>query len=205
MSRAQLYLDDVLVVDASQPDEYTQQSVPLAPGLHDLSLRYQDMNNRSRIHLYWMPPGRELEIIPSGYLWPSTASAGASSRPAPALAPKTQLEPMDLVWQSDWGEMGSGPGQFLEARDVAVIEDTVFVADTGNQRIQSFDRSGTYLVRMEGCGTTHLKNPGIGSELVKPAAGARTLCRVGYTALTQPGTHLIASLALSAKPSIPGD
>jgi sugar lactone lactonase YvrE len=47
---------------------------------------------------------------------------------------------MELNWQATWGE-----GRFLEPRDVAVISDTVFIADTGNQQVQALGRDGTFL------------------------------------------------------------
>lgn len=51
---------------------------------------------------------------------------------------------MELKWRVTWGEPGDAPGQFTEPRDVAVIGETVFVADTGNRRVQAFDQDGTY-------------------------------------------------------------
>jgi hypothetical protein len=45
-----------------------------------------------------------------------------------------------------WGGQGSAPGQVDEPGDVAVApEGTVYVTDTGNNRIQYFDAAGTYL------------------------------------------------------------
>jgi len=43
------------------------------------------------------------------------------------------------------GTMGSEPGQLLQPRNVAVAGDgTIFVADSGNHRIQVFDENGNY-------------------------------------------------------------
>ncbi len=47
---------------------------------------------------------------------------------------------------SIWGESGHEPGQLSRPTGIAVAADgTVFVADTGNDRIQAFDRSGAFL------------------------------------------------------------
>jgi sugar lactone lactonase YvrE len=51
---------------------------------------------------------------------------------------------MELRWLASWGTPGKEPGQFNEPRDVAVIGDTVFVADTGNRRVQALDQHGAY-------------------------------------------------------------
>jgi hypothetical protein len=51
---------------------------------------------------------------------------------------------MELTWRATWGGPGDAEGQFLEPRDVAVIGDTVFISDSGNRRVQAFDRAGTF-------------------------------------------------------------
>ncbi|HLG51547.1 MAG TPA: peptidyl-alpha-hydroxyglycine alpha-amidating lyase family protein [Chloroflexota bacterium] len=48
--------------------------------------------------------------------------------------------------KQSWGEEGSGPGQFALPHDVCVDpRDRVLVCDRENQRVQIFDRGGTYL------------------------------------------------------------
>lgn len=45
-----------------------------------------------------------------------------------------------------WGGTGSEPGQFADAQGFGVAPDgTVWVADTGNQRVQVFEPNGAYL------------------------------------------------------------
>ncbi len=62
------------------------------------------------------------------------------------LACTTQgsLAPPGLVLS--WGESGQEPGQLSGPTGIAVAADgTVFVADTGNHRVQAFDPSGGFL------------------------------------------------------------
>lgn len=51
------------------------------------------------------------------------------------------------------GQVGVGPGQFWGPRDIAIGADgRVYVTDTGNKRIQVFDRAGTFLAAIGGEG-----------------------------------------------------
>lgn len=52
----------------------------------------------------------------------------------------------ELPYQRDasWGEKGSAEGQFNDPTSIAVTADEVFVADARNNRIQVFDKQGTF-------------------------------------------------------------
>jgi hypothetical protein len=58
-------------------------------------------------------------------------------------------------------EPGSEDGQFSEPEGIAISGDDVFVADTGNHRIQRFDRIGTHELSWGtfGNGDLQFKNP----------------------------------------------
>ena len=49
----------------------------------------------------------------------------------------------DRRFARQWGSQGAEPGQFNRAMALTISEDTVFVADTTNHRIQCFDYAGT--------------------------------------------------------------
>jgi hypothetical protein len=52
-----------------------------------------------------------------------------------------------------WGSRGQEPGQFNMVHGIAVdSQDNVYVADTGNKRIQVFDREGTFKTQVTGVG-----------------------------------------------------
>jgi len=44
-----------------------------------------------------------------------------------------------------WGTQGAGEGQFNESTGICIAENYVVVADTGNDRIQIFDLTGTFV------------------------------------------------------------
>ena len=55
----------------------------------------------------------------------------------------------EYLFLSKWGSLGTGNGQFDYPIGVAVNPSTgnVYVADTGNNRIQVFDGSGTFITK----------------------------------------------------------
>lgn len=61
-----------------------------------------------------------------------------------------------------WGSNGSGEGQFIAPRDLAIGPDgSIYVADSGNHRIQLFDPEGNFLVSWgsEGAGPGQFSEP----------------------------------------------
>jgi hypothetical protein len=66
----------------------------------------------------------------------------------------THAETYNLI--ATWGSQGSGNGQFNQPNGVAVDSSgNVYVADSGNNRIQKFDSSGKYLTQWGPYGTTN--------------------------------------------------
>ena len=61
----------------------------------------------------------------------------------PLLDKRTETDALAI-----WGSNGSGDGQFVTPRDVAVGPDgLIYVADSGNHRIQVFDQDGEFLLK----------------------------------------------------------
>jgi DNA-binding beta-propeller fold protein YncE len=60
----------------------------------------------------------------------------------------------DSNWLRGWGQTGSGRGEFNKIRGIVVdAAGNVYVADSGNKRIQVFDGQGTYKSEITGIGT----------------------------------------------------
>jgi DNA-binding beta-propeller fold protein YncE len=57
--------------------------------------------------------------------------------------------PNEFSRLTDWGSEGTGPGEFRSPSGVALDKDgNVFVADTGNNRIQKFTKDGKYITQI---------------------------------------------------------
>ena len=70
---------------------------------------------------------------------------------------RTELEAVQV-----WGNNGNGDGQFLAPRNLAIAPDgTIYVADSGNHRIQAFDPDGNFLLKWgsEGAGPDQFSEP----------------------------------------------
>lgn len=70
------------------------------------------------------------------------------------------------VQVGEFGELGSGEGQFDYPYDVAIHENRVYVADSHNNRVQVFDLDGAYLFQWGGTGVEDgqfRRNRGIGA------------------------------------------
>ncbi|MFQ5611626.1 MAG: PA14 domain-containing protein [Anaerolineae bacterium] len=155
---AELSIDGQRVVETGAPNVYAEGTAQLTPGLHDLRLRFKDTMSRSELHLLWRPPGRELEAIPAEHLWPPQGDYPAET-PAAPLAP-FEAPPVRLVPLTTLGGPGSALGQFLEPRDVALGPDgRLYVADTGNRRVQVFSPDYQPLAAWETAGDQPLVEP----------------------------------------------
>ena len=147
-----LYVDGQPVVEAHVPNQYREGQMSLTAGWHDISVRYVDRSSHSHVNLYWRPPGGGQEIIPSERLLPPQGAYPELVVHAPTAPPvPTKPQEMALGQPEIWGGPGADNGLFNEPRDIAVDkEGNVYVADTGNRRIQKFNSQGEFLLAWGG-------------------------------------------------------
>ena len=104
------------------------------------------------------PPTAEFQV-PSSTLTPTPTptwnvepgTPTGTPQPPMATTPSAvpQLGTVGLL--ATWGRAGSGPGEFRDPRGVAVdAQGRLYVADTGNRRVQVLDASGQYLAQWAG-------------------------------------------------------
>jgi len=147
-----VYIDGRLIVETHVPNQYREGQTSLTAGWHDISVRYVDRTSHSHINLYWRPPGGGQEIVPPERLLPPQGAYPEVVLHAPTPPPvPTKPQEMALGQPEVWGGPGTDEGLFNEPRDIAVDkEGNIYVADTGNRRIQKFDSRGEFLLAWNG-------------------------------------------------------
>ncbi|HUL98352.1 MAG TPA: hypothetical protein VLU24_02740 [Mycobacterium sp.] len=84
---------------------------------------------------------------------PTAMSTGAPPANTPTTTPTTATAPCG-AFLGKFGSQGSGDGQFFDPEAVAVDQrGTVFVADTGNHRIEKVTGTGTFLLQWGSMGS----------------------------------------------------
>lgn len=68
--QAQVFIDNQLVVNATEPSDDIEGTLSLAVGHHPIHIRYLDYLGSSRLHLYWTPPTGQRDVVPSSALTP---------------------------------------------------------------------------------------------------------------------------------------
>jgi len=74
IDESMLYVDGELVSSSLERDEYGAGSVLLEEGFHDIRVLYAARTHHTYVNLYWVPPEKEREIVPSEVLFPAQAT-----------------------------------------------------------------------------------------------------------------------------------
>jgi 4-amino-4-deoxy-L-arabinose transferase-like glycosyltransferase len=153
ISSSQLFLDGKLIIDNRQGNDLREVDVQLEAGLHDLRLKFVDRDPYSHIYLFWTPPGRPREIIPSAVLLPpqgddlppSEAGPAAPAVPIPTGVIQFAMgAPLALRVETTYGL--SPDGQLSEPRAAALDPDGfLHVLDSGTRRVLVFEPDGPFV------------------------------------------------------------
>ncbi|HVA25652.1 MAG TPA: PA14 domain-containing protein [Chloroflexota bacterium] len=121
----------------------------LTAGLHDVRIRYEAHSGHNHVEFRWQPPGRNWEVVPSTFLFPSKGVGAAQPMPelpaattansqvgAPAPQPAKLLTP---VWQIDLGAGSLPVGVALDRGG------NIYVADAGRHTLSKLDANGNVL------------------------------------------------------------
>jgi sugar lactone lactonase YvrE len=138
-----LSIDGQLVLRDDQPvvERWQKAEADLVAGLHKLEICYRYLSGWRLLELYWIRPDGRRELVPAEVFLP---------RKETALTPGTEMQ-VPAAEGLAWGSQGFAPGQFNNPRDIAVdTQGNVYVADSGNRRIQKFDSRGKFLLAWNG-------------------------------------------------------
>lgn len=150
-----LFINETKVTEATVHNQYTEGSIELSEGLHDIRVRLGDRTGHTHINLYWVPPGRGQSHVPAEVLFPPQGNyehiqlADADTLFAEPVAPALDVS----------GQEGEFPRvnvstdvlavDLAQPRGLAVAPDgdTLYVADA--QTVLVLDRSGRVQKRVQ--------------------------------------------------------
>ena len=166
IDESQVFIDGHLVAESPLPNQYGEGSIRLAAGLHDVRILFADRTSHTHVNFYWTPPGTGRTIVPSEMLFPPQGSYELIEVPKP-IAPQVPGPPTTVTgkftatFDVAWGGEGESPGEFRLPRDVAVNpQGYIYVADTGNRRVQKLSADGEVIHVLTGDGSEPFVEPG---------------------------------------------
>lgn len=159
---------------AKADEAYNEGLIYLTSGWHTIDIRYTPQSDAPEFRLLWQPPGASPSELTSHYLLPTTGQVSRADRtppPAPPLLdpalgdddfaltravsawqpdvriPPAGLEPLPLetLWTAGAG-CGAGEDQLNAPHGLAFdpASGRLYVADTGNRRVQAIDLDGGF-------------------------------------------------------------
>ncbi|MFN8534283.1 MAG: PA14 domain-containing protein [Dehalococcoidia bacterium] len=155
ISTSQFFLDGRLIIDNRNGNDLREADVQLDLGLHDIQFKFLDRDSYSHVYLYWTPPGREREIIPSALLLPPQGAdlPVAERLPAGPSNPAVRIPTGVIQFAADRPlplrvEMSYGlnpDGRLNEPRDAALdASGNLHVLDGQTRRVVVFAADGSF-------------------------------------------------------------
>jgi len=159
IDESQVFIDGQLVAESPMPNQYGEGSIRLTAGLHDVRILFADRTSHTHVNFYWTPPGTGRTIVPPDMLFPPQGSYELIEMPKPIVpqvpTPAKPISAAEVTVRFDtlWGSEGETPGSFQLPRDVAAgLDGYLYVADTGNHRVQKLNTQGEEIAILTGDG-----------------------------------------------------
>lgn len=152
IDEAILWIDEAQIIASPIPNQYAEGSIELTAGLHDLRLRYADRTDHTHINLYWTPPFGGQQPIPSEALFPPQASYERIELPSLAQLTFNPNAPAGITAAAPplSGNIRLVASGFNAPKGVAVgLNNYLYVADTGNQRVVILTPDGETVGQLE--------------------------------------------------------
>lgn len=143
-----LFINEQEITASPLPNQYQEGSIELSEGFHDIRIRFADRTDHTHINLYWSPPFAGQQPIPSEVLFPPQASYERIALPSLSQLTFNPDEPAaPVIGGADLpGVARQVVGGFNQPKGVAVgLDDRIYVADTGNQRVVVVSPEGEIL------------------------------------------------------------
>ncbi len=152
IDESMLWIDEQLIVQATEPNAYMESSLDLSEGLHDIRIRFADRTDHTHVNVYWLPPDGARQILPAEILFPPQGSYARVTVPSLANLRPTVLPP-GVSPSGPAAPASALPGQVVIAasgleqpRGVAVgAEGQVYVAATGSGKVTIHDPDGAQI------------------------------------------------------------
>ncbi len=153
-----LFIDETQVVEATVPNQYTEGTIELGEGLHDIRVRLSDRTGHTHINLYWVPPGRGQSHVPAEVLFPPQGNyehielADADTLFAEPVAPSLDIAGNEGDFPRVTATTQTIAVDLAQPRGLAISPDgeTLYVADAqtvlvldGTGRVQSRVQRGS--------------------------------------------------------------
>ncbi len=148
IDESMLWIDETLVVEAWQPNTYTEGEIVLTQGLHDIRIRHADRTNHTHINVFWTLPGGPRQIIPVEALFPPQESYARVTLPTLDALTVGQIAGAPAAPAESEGSLPGSARTVVSGlatpRGVAVSADgtTIYVAEGGANRVTIFDVDG---------------------------------------------------------------
>jgi len=149
IDESELWIDEMPVVRADQPNIASEGEITLVEGLHDIRIRFADRTDHTHVNVFWQPPGAGREILPLEALYPPQASYARVT--LPTLDALTSLDRAAQGQTADAERVAphlSGVARVVASglttpRGVAVAADgAIYVSENEAQRVTIYAPDG---------------------------------------------------------------
>ena len=157
IDESELWIDDIAVAASPEPNQYDEDSITLAAGLHDIRIRYVARTSHYHVNLHWAPPGQERTLVQAEALIPPQGNYDHLSVEDLAIFDRTAEEslaglPLNVSLLPPDGEQTAEfenvSDIFERPRGVAAANGMLYVVDPGQKSMFVLDPGGREIAQI---------------------------------------------------------